>query len=76
MHTEKAYAADIDALVRLRLDYLREDHGSIESSDAEYIRNALPDYFRRHLNKDLFVYTVREDQNIVSAHFCSSLKNR
>ncbi len=69
MHAEKANPADIDALVRLRLDYLREDHGSVGSDDAEYIRNALPDYFRRHLNEDLFVYVIRENQDIVSCAF-------
>ena len=54
MKVEKADIEDIDSLVELRLDYLIEDNGSIDKNDAEIIREALPDYYRTHLNKDLF----------------------
>jgi hypothetical protein len=54
MKVEKADIEDIDSLVELRLDYLIEDNGSIDKNDVEIIREALPDYYRIHLNKDLF----------------------
>ncbi len=60
MKVEKAGIEDIDSLVELRLDYLVEDNGSIDKNDAEIIREALPDYYRKHLNKDLFAYVVPE----------------
>ena len=66
---EKAGQEDIDALVKLRLDYLNADHGSIDKKDTERILKALPDYFRKHLNLDLFAYVIREDQRIVSCAF-------
>ena len=69
MRKEKAGFADVDALTELRLDYLIEDNGSLEHSDAETIRNNLPDYFREHLNNDLFAYVIREDGIIVSCAF-------
>ncbi len=69
MRKEKAGFADVDALTELRLDYLIEDNGSLEHSVAETIRNNLPDYFREHLNKDLFAYVIREDGIIVSCAF-------
>ena len=66
---EKAGLEDIDVLVELRLDYLVEDNGSIDKNDAERIREALPDYYRKHLNKDLFAYVIREEKMIVSCAF-------
>ena len=50
-------------------DYLVEDNGSIDKNDAEKIREALPDYYRNHLNKDLFAYVVRDEKTIVSYAF-------
>ena len=69
MRVEKAGIADADELTELRLDYLTEDHGLLEDHDAEMIRNALPDYFREHLNKDLYAYVIRENGIIVSCAF-------
>ena len=69
MKVEKADIEDIDSLVELRLDYLIEDNGSIDKNDAEIIREALPDYYRTHLNKDLFAYVIWEEKTIVSCAF-------
>lgn len=69
MNVENAGIEDIDSLVELRFDYLIEDNGSIDKNDAEKIRKALPDYYRDHLNKDLFGYVVREEKTIVSCAF-------
>ena len=59
----------LDTLVELRLDYLVEDNGSIDKNDAEIIREALPDYYRNHLNKDLFAYVIREEKTIAACAF-------
>ena len=69
MRVGKAGIADIGELTELRLEYLAEDHGSLEDTDAERIRNALPGYFREHLNKDLYAYVIRENGIIVSCAF-------
>lgn len=66
---EKAETEDIDALVELRLDYLAEDNGYIDENDAGKIREALPDYYRKHLNKDLFAYVIREEKTIAACAF-------
>ena len=65
----RAGLTDTEALVRLRLDYLSEDLGPLEDGTAEVIRRDLPDYFRRKLNRDLFVYVIREGSDIVSCAF-------
>lgn len=69
MNVEKAGFDDIDTLVNLRLDYLYEDNGSLSDSDVSAIRKGLPDYFREHMDKDLFVYVIRERRAIVACAF-------
>ena len=69
MNVEKAGADDIDALVKMRLNYLHEDLGSLDDAAVTGIKRDLPDYFRAHMNRDLFVFVVREEQAIVSCAF-------
>lgn len=45
MREGKAGFTDVDALTELRLDYLIEDNGSLEHSDAETIRNKSAEIF-------------------------------
>lgn len=66
---EKAVIDDIDTLVKMRLDYLLEDNGSLSESDVVAIKRDLPDYYKAHINNDLFIFVVREEQSIVSCAF-------
>ena len=61
----KADISDIAQLVKLRLAYLAED-GGLSPEDAERIRGALPDYFRRRLNDDLTAIVARDGGEIVA----------
>ena len=69
MNIEKAGTGDIEALVKMRLSYLVEDNGSLDAQDFAAIKKELPGYFQAHLGKDLFVYVIRDRQNIVSCAF-------
>lgn len=69
MAVEKAGINDIDALVKMRLDYLREDNSCLDDQDVISIKKDLPDYYRDHLNRDLFVYVIRDGLEIVSCAF-------
>lgn len=69
MKVEKAGMGDIEALVKMRLCYLIEDNGSLDAQDLAAIKGDLPGYFQAHLNKDLFVYVIRDGQAIVSCAF-------
>jgi ribosomal protein S18 acetylase RimI-like enzyme len=69
MNVEKAGIDDIDALVKMRLDFLCEDNGSLDDHDLAIILRELPGYFQAHLGKDLFVYVIRDGQTIVSCAF-------
>ena len=69
MNVEKAGLNDIDALVELRLAYLREDFGRLDDADLAAIQKDLPRYFEAHLGRDLFVYVIRDGKSIVSCAF-------
>ena len=69
MKVEKAGIDDIDALVKMRLDFLLEDNGSLNDSDVIAIKKDLPEYYKSHINNDLYIFVVREEQTIVSCAF-------
>ena len=69
MHFDKAGLEYSDQLVQIRLDYLTEDHGGLTQDETERISASLPDYYEKHLNKDLFVYICTDGNDIVSCVF-------
>lgn len=66
---EKATVQDISTLTELRITYLQEDLGQITDADLELMNSSLPSYYEKHLNKDLIVYVVRDEMDIVSCAF-------
>lgn len=66
---EKASEYEIEELVKLRIAYLQEDFGSISERDLQCMEETLPQYFKNHLNRDLFVYIAREAEEIVACAF-------
>lgn len=69
VNVEKAGIDDIDALVKMRLEYLIEDNGNLNDSEVIEIKKELPDYFKKHISNDLFIFVVREEQTIVACAF-------
>ena len=69
MINEKANIEHIDQLTDLRIAYLTEDHGHLTEEEEVRISSSLPDYYRKHLNNDLFVYICRAESEIVSCCF-------
>ncbi len=66
---EKATVNDVDALIQMRLEYLTEDYGSLTDEQIIKIKSSLPDYYRKHINKDLLIYVARNNDSIVSCCF-------
>ena len=69
MNFEKAGIDQVDQLTNLRIAYLTEDHGHLTDEEKERITSSLPDYYKKHLNNDLFVYICTKDIEIVSCCF-------
>ena len=66
---EKASEYEIEELVKMRIAYLQEDFGSLSEHDLQCMEEALPEYFKNHLNRDLLVYIAREAEEIVACAF-------
>lgn len=66
MDIERASIADIDVLTELRLAYLREDFGALDPQVESTIVQALPVYFREHMNRDLFCFVAREGRTVAA----------
>ena len=66
---EKASEYEIEELTKLRIAYLQEDFGNIAEQDLQCMEEALPQYFKNHLNRDLTVLVAKENEKIVSCAF-------
>lgn len=62
----KADEMDIPQLVKMRIDYLTDDYGELEDYVKEKIRSGLPEYFERHLTKDMSAFVAIEDEDIIA----------
>ena len=69
MNIDVANTNDINILVNLRIEYLLSDYKVIEENKLNVIRNNLPTYFMEHLNKDLFAYVCRKNDEIIGCIF-------
>lgn len=47
---------EIDDLVEMRIKYLKEDFKYVSEESFNVVRNNLPEYFKSHINKDLFAF--------------------
>ena len=66
---ERATADDIKDLTALRIEFLLEDYGQLPQETTDLIAGRLPDYFRSHLNRDLFAFVCRADKGIAGCCF-------
>lgn len=69
MIVENAEITDIDLLTELRLAYLKEDYNNLSKDDINTIKRDLPDYFKKNLNRNLFVYLIRYKEEVISCAF-------
>ena len=60
---------DLETLIEMGIAYIREDYGSVSDEQIEEIEKALPDYYSRHINKDLHIYTAKNNKNIIACAF-------
>ena len=66
---ERAHISDIASLTALRLEFLQEDHGELSEELKTKLTKALPPYFEKNLNRNIFCYLVREREEVVSCAF-------
>lgn len=69
MYLRTAVASDIPQLVKMRLEYLTEDHGGMLPEHRERLEQELPAYFQKNLMHSLLAYIAEEDGEIVTTVF-------
>ena len=70
MTIRKATAADIELLIKLRLDYIEQDSGKIAEHPKQELSLQLRSYFTSHLADESFVAIVAEERgNVVSTAY-------
>lgn len=65
----KATIEDIDILIKLRLDYLSADMGSLVPADEAAIRSQLITYYAKHINNDFIAVLAELNGIVVSTAF-------
>ena len=58
--------ADIQELTRMRIAYIKEEQGNISKQNEQIMRKRLPEYFEKHLGKDLFAFAAKENNVIIA----------
>ena len=66
---ELATKEDIDELIRMRIEYMIDDFGSVSDKEREGMERQLPDYFSRKLGTELIAFVAKEGKRIVSVAY-------
>ena len=66
---ERASISDIASLTALRLEFLKEDFGELSGEVISKLTEALPTYFEKNLNRNIFCYLIRETEEVVVCAF-------
>ena len=66
---DRANKDDIPELIRLRIEYIIDDYGSISEQERRSMKEHLPDYFERRLGKELIVFVARAEKRLVAAAY-------
>lgn len=66
---DRATISDTEQLVQLRIDYMIDDFGHVTEQEEKCMREQLPDYYARHLGKELIVFTARDGEQIVGTAY-------
>lgn len=69
MNYRKASTKDIKELVRIRLEYLKDDYGVLSEKQIKELSCSLPVYYKNHLGKDIIIYVAEDRERIVSSAF-------
>ena len=60
---------DISELIRLRIEYIKGDYGSISEDDQHAMEVQLSDFFERKLGKDLIAFVARDGGRLVATAY-------
>lgn len=65
----EATKADIDDLIRLRIDYMIDDFGSVSDHEREAMTTQCSDYFARKLGDELIAFIAKDGDRTIAAAY-------
>ena len=65
----EATREDINELIRMRIEYMIDDLGSVTDEERKGMEAQLPDYFNRKLGTELIAFVAKEGDRIVSVAY-------
>ena len=65
----EATREDIDELIRMRIEYMIDDFGSVTDEERKGMEAQLPDYFNRKLGTELIAFVAKDGDRIVSVAY-------
>ena len=65
----EATGEDINELIRMRIEYMIDDFGSVTDEERKGMEAQLPDYFNRKLGTELIAFVAKEGDRIVSVAY-------
>lgn len=74
MNIRKATIDDIDMLIKLRIDYLLADRGSLSAAEENVIRLQLITYFTKHINCDFIAIVAEKNNHVLSTAFLAVME--
>ncbi len=60
---------DIETLIKMRMTYIRCDFPDTSDEKLAKVINSLPEYFKKHIDKDMFAFAAVDDGNVISGAF-------
>lgn len=66
MLIRKASNADIDELIKLRLEFFKVNYGEYNEKTEELLINQMKEYFPKHIGDDFIGYLAVEDNKIMA----------
>lgn len=69
MYFTTATTEDINELTKMRIAFISDAEHSIEKQTEQIILKKLPEYFLKHLGKDLIAFVAKEENEIVATAF-------
>ncbi len=60
---------DIETLVEMRMTYISYDFPDTSDEELSKIATVLPEYFKKHIDKDMYAFAAFEDGIVISGAF-------
>lgn len=61
--------SNIQELTKMRIAYIKDEQNNISDQEEQIMIKRLPEYFEKHLGKDLFAFVAKENDKIVATAF-------